>query len=294
MTAEAGSPTNGHTVLLIEDSATQRALVGSLLQRLGYKVAAAADGAEGLRVLTDTRPDLILLDVVMPGLDGWETLERIRRSSGVPVIMLTARDEEVDLVRGLRAGADDYLGKPFRQDELEARIEAVLRRSGQARRDSLTGLPNRRSFDEHVDALLNRPRSLDQPVGLVLFDLDAFKQINDVHGHLAGDAVLQDVARVALREVRLNEDLFRVGGEEFAIVVIGDADDAVRVAERVRSAVAAQRRTPHAPTLSAGVASFPTDGRTKDELIHCADVALYAAKREGKNRVVRWQPELGS
>jgi diguanylate cyclase (GGDEF)-like protein len=294
MTADTSSPTNGHTVLLIEDSATQRALVGSLLGRLGYKVAAACDGAEGLRVLTDTRPDLILLDVVMPGLDGWETLERIRRSSGVPVIMLTARDEEVDRVRGLRAGADDYLGKPFRQDELEARIEAVLRRSGQARRDSLTGLPNRRSFDEHVDALLNRPRSLDQPVGLVLFDLDDFKQINDVHGHLAGDAVLQDVARVALREVRLNEDLFRVGGEEFAIVVIGDADDAARVAERVRSAVAIQRRAPHAPTLSAGVASFPGDGETKDELIHCADVALYAAKREGKNRVARWRPELGS
>jgi diguanylate cyclase (GGDEF)-like protein len=208
--------------------------------------------------------------------------------------MLTARDEEVDLVRGLRAGADDYLGKPFRQDELEARIEAVLRRSGQARRDSLTGLPNRRSFDEHVDALLNRPRSLDQPVGLVLFDLDDFKQINDVHGHPAGDSVLQDVARVALREVRLNEDLFRVGGEEFAIVVMGDADDATRVAERVRSAVAAQRRTPHAPTLSAGVASFPGDVQTKGDLIQCADVALYAAKRQGKNRVVRWQPELGS
>jgi diguanylate cyclase (GGDEF)-like protein len=294
MTADTNSMAGDHTVLLIEDSATQRALVRSVLERLGYRVEAAADGAEGLRVLTDTRPDLILLDVVMPGLDGWETLERIRGSSGVPVIMLTSRDEEVDLVRGLRAGADDYLGKPFRQDELEARIEAVLRRSGQARRDALTGLPNRRSFDEYIDALLNRPRSLDEPVGLVLFDLDDFKQINDIHGHLAGDRVLQEVARVALREVRLDEDLFRVGGEEFAIVVIGDSEDAALVAKRVRRAVADQRRTPNKTTLSAGVASFPSDGQTKDELIHCADLALYAAKREGKNRVIRWQPELGS
>jgi len=284
--------TQQQTVLLIEDSATQRAIVGALLERLGYRIVTAVDGGDGLRVLSDARPDLILLDVVMPGLDGWDTLERIRQSSGVPVIMLTARGEEVDLVRGLRAGADDYLAKPFRQDELEARIEAVLRRSGQARRDALTGLPNRRSFDEHFDGLLNRPRSRGETISLVLFDLDDFKQVNDVHGHQAGDRALQEVARVALREVRLNEELFRIGGEEFAIVVSGDGDAAAKVAERVRAAVAAQERRDHVTTLSAGIASFPTDAQTKEDLVQRADLALYAAKAAGKNRVVVWTGDL--
>ncbi len=118
------------TVLLIDDSQTVRAALTDRLQKSGYLVETAADGREGMRRLYETRPDVILLDVVMPELDGWKTLELIRDVSNVPVIMLTTQDAELDRVRGLRGGADDYVGKPFSASELSARIEALLRRSG--------------------------------------------------------------------------------------------------------------------------------------------------------------------
>jgi DNA-binding response OmpR family regulator len=121
----------GKTVLVIDDSETVRATVGERLERGGYRVASAANGREGLRRLYEIKPDVVLLDVVMPELDGWKTLELIRDVSDVPVIMLTSRDSELERVRGLRGGADDYVGKPFSPAELSARIEAVLRRSGE-------------------------------------------------------------------------------------------------------------------------------------------------------------------
>jgi diguanylate cyclase (GGDEF)-like protein len=269
------------TVLLVDDSASQRAVIAHRLQQIGYAVASATDGLDCLRKLAEVRPDIVLLDVVMPGLDGWETLDRIRESSSVPVIMLTARAEEVERVRGLRAGADDYVGKPFHPDELEARIEAVLRRAHAGRRDALTGLGNRRAFDEHLDGLLARGGTF----ALVLFDVDDFKGINDTLGHQAGDRVLQTVGRIALPELRSGEQLFRTGGDEFAVIVIGDGAAAWAVARRIQSVAAAQETAFRLPTLSAGVAVHPGDGTTKEAFVEAADRALYEVKRAGKNGV---------
>jgi two-component system cell cycle response regulator len=273
------------SVLLVEDSASQRAVIGHRLVKGGFKVAVATSGEHCLRMLGELRPDIVLLDVVMPGIDGWETLDRIRQSSGVPVIMLTARAEDIDRVRGLRAGADDYIAKPFQQDELEARIEAVMRRAELGRRDALTGLPNRRTFDEHLDSMFALGREAEQPFTLVLFDIDHFKQVNDTQGHPAGDLVLQEVARVAHHQLRAGEQIFRIGGEEFAIVIPGDRSVGVTVAERVRSAIEREPREPRLPTLSAGVAAFPEDGRMREDLFQRADLALYAAKQGGRNTV---------
>jgi two-component system, cell cycle response regulator len=273
------------SVLVVDDSRVQRAVIAQRLERAGFEVATAEDGLDCLRVLGELRPDIVLLDVVMPGIDGWETLDRIRQTSGVPVIMLTARAEDIDRVRGLRAGADDYLGKPFQQDELEARIEAVMRRSELGRRDALTGLPNRRTFDEHLDSMFAPERDPDQPFSLVVFDIDHFKQVNDTQGHTAGDRVLQDVASIAQRRMRAGEQIFRIGGEEFAIVISGDRNAAVIVAERVRTAVEFEVREPRLPTLSAGVASYPDDAQSRDRLFQLADLALYAAKQAGRNTV---------
>jgi two-component system cell cycle response regulator len=218
------------SVLLVDDSASQRAVIAHRLVQGGFEVAVATDGEDCLRVLGELRPDIVLLDVVMPGIDGWETLDRIRQTNGVPVIMLTARAEEIDRVRGLRAGADDYIGKPFQQDELEARIEAVMRRADLGRRDALTGLSNRRTFDEHLDSMLAQERKTGQAFALVIFDIDHFKSINDTQGHPEGDRVLQDVARIAARQLRAGEQIFRIGGEEFGIVIPGDGKTGVRVA----------------------------------------------------------------
>jgi diguanylate cyclase (GGDEF)-like protein len=155
----------------------------------------------------------------------------------------------------------------------------------EARRDALTGLANKRSFDEHVEAALRRGREGGSEVALVLFDLDDFKQINDREGHLVGDDVLRDVGRVLMRVVRVGDEVFRVGGEEFAVVIDGGSERAAGVAERVRQAFGEQRRGRRLPTISAGVASFPADGSASEDLVWKADVALYAAKFSGKDRV---------
>jgi two-component system cell cycle response regulator len=271
------------SVLVVDDSATQRTATALHLERLGYQVSTAADGQACLALMAELHPDIVLLDVVMPDLDGWETLERIRDVSDVPVIMLTARGEREDRIRGLRAGADDFLAKPFEPDELDARIQAVLRRSDTARRDALTGLPNRRAFDEHLDSLVARARAGGLGFALVLFDLDGFKAINDTDGHAAGDAVLQTVARVTRAHVRAGEEVFRLGGDEFAVVVVpGGVEAGYLVAERIRAALAAQAGGVPVPSVSAGVAPF-VGAVGKAELVEQADRALYAAKRGGKD-----------
>ena len=117
-------------VLVVDDDPDIRGLVKELLERQGYGVSEAANGKDALRSFYATPPDVVLLDVSMPELDGWQTLERIRDLSDVPVAMLTARAAELEKVRGLKAGADDYITKPFGRQELLARIEAMLRRAG--------------------------------------------------------------------------------------------------------------------------------------------------------------------
>jgi DNA-binding response OmpR family regulator len=118
----------GSRILVVDDDDDIRGLLRALLERAGHGVTDAPDGRAGLRELYAGSPDLVILDVAMPGLDGWETLERIREVSDVPVLMLTARDAELERVRGLRGGADDYVVKPFGRQELVARVDVLLRR----------------------------------------------------------------------------------------------------------------------------------------------------------------------
>jgi len=114
-------------VLVVDDADKIRTAVRRLLEAAGHDVVEAADGRACLRVLYDVKPDVVLLDVSMPDMDGWEALERIRELTSVPILMVTARDAPPERVRGLRGGADDYIGKPFEPDELLARIDLALR-----------------------------------------------------------------------------------------------------------------------------------------------------------------------
>jgi diguanylate cyclase (GGDEF)-like protein len=164
----------------------------------------------------------------------------------------------------------------------------------EARRDALTGLANKRAFDEHLDAALKRAEGRGESVSLMLFDLDDFKGINDDEGHLAGDDVLREVGRVLTRVVRVEDEVFRIGGDEFTIVVAGGPDAAAGIANRVQEAFAAQRRGHVLPTLSVGIATFTEHADTKEDLIRKADIALYAAKFAGKNRAQIYNGESSS
>ncbi|HJX38274.1 MAG TPA: response regulator transcription factor [Anaerolineae bacterium] len=121
------------TVLIIDDDPTLVDLLSQSLCKAGYRVLGASNGIDGLQMLYKNSVDLVILDVMMPRMDGWETCTRIRDISDVPVIMLTAKDEEADALKGFQCGADDYVTKPFSFAELTARVKAVIQRSGKAR-----------------------------------------------------------------------------------------------------------------------------------------------------------------
>ena len=185
----------------------------------------------------------------------------------------------------LVAGVADLAAEALANERLLALTHA------EARRDALTGLANKRAFDEHVAKVLREPRHESARISLVILDLDDFKEVNDREGHLAGDEVLRAVGRILMRVVRAEDEVFRIGGEEFALVVEGPSAAAVQVAERVREALAETRRGRSLPTASAGVATFPDHARDEADLQRGADIALYAAKFAGKNRVQVFKPE---
>lgn len=132
-------------ILIVEDEANIRELLRLYLEREGYAVIEAANGVEGIKLWKSEKPDMLLLDVMMPVMDGWSVCKAIRAESQTPVIMLTAKGETDDKVAGLKAGADDYITKPFEMQEVLARIEAVLRRSD---RSSSEAAPRRLTFDK--------------------------------------------------------------------------------------------------------------------------------------------------
>ncbi len=139
-TSTAQRAGQGRKVLVVDDEESVRELIELYLTKEGYEVLLAKDGKEALRLNGESHPDLIVLDLMLPGMDGWEVCRQIRSTSRVPIIMLTARSEEVDRVVGLELGADDYVVKPFSPREMVARVKAVLRRgaAGPGEQETLT------------------------------------------------------------------------------------------------------------------------------------------------------------
>jgi DNA-binding response OmpR family regulator len=177
------------SVLVVDDDGDVRALVVELLTRSGYDVSEAPNGREALKLLYEQRPDLVLLDISMPELDGWATLERIRELSDVPVLMLSALGAELEKVRALRAGADDYVTKPFGRQELLARVESVLRRA-----------PAPEVRDAYSDGLLEvdfsqrRVRAGDRPIELTPLEFRLLTAFVDHPGQLLTHEQLLELA----------------------------------------------------------------------------------------------------
>ena len=297
------------TILVVDDMpANIDVLVGLLGDK--YKVKAARNGEKALKIARSANPpDLILLDVVMPGMTGYEVCEQLKRDSdtaSIPVIFITSLNEEEDEEKGLKLGAVDYITKPFRAAIVLARIanhiklksyQEFLKR--QSNLDGLTGLPNRRAFDELLGQEWRRGARLKSPLSLILLDIDHFKQYNDHYGHLAGDECLRKVGNQLASVGRSIDFVGRYGGEEFVCILPHThSEGAAKVAERLQSAVnelnIKHERSSAADhvTISMGVATVVPDDKVEAEsLIGRADDLLYEAKGAGRNCFKTAQPD---
>ena len=310
------------TILVIDDNPVNLGVVGEHLEENGYEVTVAQDGEEGLRRAEFGQPELILLDVLMPGIDGFETCRRLKanpQTRDIPVIFMTALTDVSDKVAAFQAGGIDYIGKPFQTEELLARVrthlalrrvqkelfrqnealhhEITARREAEARirylaqHDILTGLPNRGLLTDRLHRAIAQAGQQGSPetgaVAVMMLDLDHFKHINDSLGHHVGDALLQTVAERLRGCLRENDLVARLGGDEFVILMqdlsnIGDIDTVSRAVLREL-----KRPFPIDQHLlhiggSIGISMFPRDGNDSNNLLRAADTAMYDAKAHGR------------
>ncbi len=298
-------------LLVVDDEQAILDLLRRRLEALGCEVSVLSGGSQVAQTVREQMPDLVLLDVMMPDVDGFTVCEALKQdpvARDIPVLLMTARAEVESRVKGLELGAHDYIPKPFETAELVARVRAALRvkrlqdelkeANRQLERlatsDALTDLPNRRTFDHEIFLTMERARRTGQMMSVIIFDLDHFKQINDAHGHQVGDDALRLVARLLAGRRRVTDPVARYGGEEFVWVLPGaNDDDARQVAEWLRRAVEDMTiETLHGRvrlTVSAGISTYDPAAHgplSTASLLEAADLALRDAKNQGRNRVV--------
>lgn len=288
-------------ILVAEDSKYYQSVLKDTLVKWGYEVILTGDGIQACEKLKeDDGPKLAIIDWMMPQMTGIEVCKEVRSvidKSYIYLILLTANSSKEDVVRGLEAGADDYMIKPFYEMELKFRLKTGERIIDLENRimqlaltDSLTGLLNRRAFIERLECEIERYKRLGQPLSLIMADIDDFKKINDNYGHLVGDVVLQKVAKAFTLSVRKYDFIGRYGGEEFIVCLPGvDTRKAQYIAERLRVSIKNIRMEKDTENLrvaaSFGVSSLDNIVIDVHTLTRKADEALYAAKTNGKDQV---------
>jgi putative two-component system response regulator len=316
--ASASQHTGGHeprgasTILLVEDQKQERALLEVFLGQIGGTVRSAPDGRSALDLVDQAPPDLIVLDLMLPDTHGFELIRKLKgseKSAQVPILVVSAMAEVQDRVRALELGADDFIVKGFDRIEFHARVQRLLRHKRwidrlnnrcdeamrQAVTDGLTGLATHGFLKETLQRELGGARRHGLPLALIFADIDHFKEVNETHGHAAGDRVLKDVAQTIRKCTRSFDTVARYGGEEFAILLSQTDRAGARIlAERMRSAVEGMaiplddtaKSDRLRLTISLGVAGFPDDAADSESLLQHADEAMYAAKQAGRNSVV--------
>lgn len=317
---------NPPLILVVDDEKTLRLVLRRAMEKEGYRVAEASDGEQCLDVCQQIKPDMVLMDAMMPGIDGFSCCDKLQTLLGddcPPVLMITVLDDQASVDRAFGVGATDYVTKPVHWAVLRQRVRRVLQTRWAmvelhrqieraqlltekleaancelqrlASVDSLTQIANRRCFDEYFHGAWIRLAQEQLPLSLILCDIDFFKAYNDTYGHQAGDECLRQVADSIRQAAKRPDDLVaRYGGEEFALILPNtDLEAAVRVAEAIRGEVRvlsiahAGSKVSKFVTLSSGVASvIPSWTSSKEQLIANADTALYKAKLEGRDRVV--------
>lgn len=300
MQSEATKP----LILIVDDTPTNIQVLAEAL-RDDYRVRVAGSGKLTFEIIAKLgAPDLILLDVMMPEMDGYEVCRRLKQvpeTRNVPVIFITAKSEATDEEHGLKLGAVDYIAKPFHLPIVVARVRNHINLKKktdllelQAMLDGLTEIPNRRRFDEVLEIEWKRALRAGTSLSVVMADIDYFKLYNDHYGHGAGDICLKKVAASLASATKRPSDLpARYGGEEFVVILPEtDAEGADIFAERFRSQVE-QLLIPHEysvasgyVTVSVGLAcTTPNEKMTPADLLATADHKMYEAKASGRNRV---------
>ncbi len=296
-------------VLIADDDQISRKVVKSLLSKWGYEAVEVGDGEQAWTILQEEdSPRLVIMDWMMPGIDGLELCQRLRESGDKNyhyIILLTSRDSKEDIIGGLNAGADDYITKPFMPQELEVRLrvgarivalqqflqEALAIQHYQAQHDPLTGILNHGAILRALEQELIRAERQDTSLAVIMGDLDHFKKVNDTYGHVAGDAVLVEVAKRMKNNIRPYDAIGRYGGEEFLLVLAGcKVEEAIQIANRILNNIQSQaipfQDQEIAITISLGLA-FNKVGENNEliDIVQAADTALYQAKQNGRNRV---------
>ncbi|MGK7933938.1 MAG: diguanylate cyclase [Microcystaceae cyanobacterium] len=304
--------THAPLILIVDDDTFVQMQLRLYLEREGYQVAIANSGEEGLATYRTHHPDLVLLDAIMPGINGFECckqLSQLPSAAYVPILMITALDDQQSVDYAFDVGAADYVTKPIHWAVLRQRVKRLLYQTQLQRKlqlanlhlerlaflDGLTQISNRRHFDDRLSLEWNRALRDKSPLSLILADVDNFKAYNDTYGHQAGDSCLKEVAQIFLQSANRPTDLAaRYGGEEFAMILANtDLKGAKVIAKRIQTAIRTLKIPHHTSTtinyvtLSMGIASMiPHQDNSYTALIEQADQCLYQAKRQGKNRFV--------
>ena len=300
--------TGGGSILIIDTDQRHAERLRNYLSP-EHHVDVLLQPADAVFQITGAHYELALVAMALTEFDPLRVCSQIRtleHTRNLPIILVADEADKPRVVRALDLGVNDFISRPVERNELAARVRTQIRRQRYAlelRRsvnntmalaviDDMTGLYNRRYFDRHLGVMLGKAHSQDRDMALMILDIDHFKAVNDTYGHDVGDAVLKEFAVRLKRNIRGVDLACRFGGEEF-VVLMPDTDynQAEMVAERVRQSIAERSfevnaGRPLSVTVSAGVTLNESLADTPELLIKRADVALYRAKREGRNRVV--------
>lgn len=292
-----------YLVLVVDDSPVNLRVVGTTLDEIGYSTTFANNGFQAIERFKSAQPDLVLLDMMMPDMDGLEVCNILKAADPeVPIIFLTASQEPEHLLKAFEQGAADYVTKPFNKPELAARVKnhlmlryafnelktALVEMERLAKTDGLTGLLNRRSLFEIAAQEFARAQRYNRSLSVLMLDIDHFKRVNDIYGHHVGDIVIQTVASILNGTLRETDSLGRYGGEEFAVILPETTlEQASEVAERIRCQVCERSISDDFKdlqvTVSLGISTLRTGMKTIDGMLQQADQALYQAKSNGRN-----------
>jgi len=293
-------------VVLADDDPSIRLMIRHVLESEDFDIVEAADGIEAIKAVEKHHPALVLLDAVMPGIDGFTTCKQIKDKghTDVPVMMITGLDDDASVERAYDVGAIDFITKPIKWAVLKHRVKSVVATVVAERkvellayRDTLTNLPNRLLFADRLEHSIDRAARHRETLALLLVDLDDFKLVNDSFGHDAGDKLIQAVGELLARSLRRADTVARLGGDEFAVIVesIDGTDDAISIADNLSTILEHNVRLDDQDTFtgaSIGIALYPDDGEDARTLLKNADTALFRAKENGRHCFQFYKPEM--